>query len=60
MSDKAREAIDSMKMQRVNIKGEGGKTGGFSDSEKCLMIAELSLTKPMKIVFLNKIGSRLL
>ena len=56
MMDKARIAIESKKMKRLsdNAEKDDRKRGGLVDDEKCLIITEISLTKPMKIVFINK------
>ncbi|TNV87759.1 hypothetical protein FGO68_gene17348 [Halteria grandinella] len=66
MLDKARIAIQVKKLSKMTQERSGGGEGGSGqgnsndNQEKCLLMAHISLKKPMKITFINKAALKML
>lgn len=65
MLEKARVALQVKKLSKVSQERSGGDVGAGAGSsgdnqEKCLLMAHISLKKPMKITFINKAALKLL
>ena len=55
MLEKARMAIQIKKVNRIN----SDKNAWGNDQEKCILMAQLNLKKPMRISFINKSALKL-
>jgi hypothetical protein len=53
MLEKARMALQIKKVNKMSA-DRGGQSSGSDGQEKCLLMAQLNLKKPMKISFINK------
>lgn len=58
MLEKARMAIQIKKVNKMSA-DRGGISSGSDGQEKCLLMAQLNLKKPMKISFINKAALKL-
>ena len=58
MLEKARMAIQIKKVNKMSADRGGGQNGN-DGQEKCLLMVQLNLKKPMKISFINKAALKL-